>query len=323
VGNFKKRTALLASVTIVALGGVGYAWKNNLIFGDVFDWGSEPVIRIQPASEDSLHVEYPSVFKVGDVNTMLYSAYGDDHRWRIKLATANNDTNYVKQGNIFDEKMLPFKGAYAFPFVRKKLANSATTYELYFSVTEDGSSAYSAIYRSFSTNGLYWGAPKKLLTDSALDPVVFTQNGRDKIMYTSTVGDKNFVKLAELKADGGVGTSNTVLSPQGGIYTLGVVHINSKPVFFVETQNSWDAYCLNASDKLVPASHEPIVVFKESTEKRWDGLKYGMYFFEETETPTIYYNGIEAHGIEQGGQIGVASYNAASLASKLDLAQCQ
>ena len=74
---------------------------------------------------------------------------------------------------------------------------------------------------------------------------------------------------------------------------------------------------------MVPASHEPIVVFKESTEKRWDGLKYGMYFFEETETPTIYYNGIEAHGIDQGGHIRVASYNAPSLASKLDLAQCQ
>lgn len=323
MGNSKGRAVFLTSVAVVAIAGFGYARKNNLIFGGVFDWGSEPVVRTQPASEDSLHVEYPSVFKVGDVNAMLYSGYGDDHRWRIKLATAKNDTDYVKQGNIFDEKLLPFKGAYAFPFVRKKLLDGATSYELYFSVTEDNSPTYSAIYRSISTNGLSWGVPKKLLNDSALDPVVFTHNGHDKIMYTSMVDGDNLIKSAELNADGSVGPSNTVLTPESGIYTLGVVHINSKPVFFVETESNWDAYCLNASDKLVPASHEPIVVLKESTEKKWDGLKYGMFFFEEGETPAVYYNGIEAHGIEQGGQIGVASYDVDSLTRKLDLAQCQ
>lgn len=323
MGNSKGRFIILASVAVVAVAGLGYAWKNNLLFGGVFDWGSEPVVRIQPASEDSLHVEYPSVFKVGDANAMLYSGYGDDHRWRIKLATAQNETDYIKQGNIFDEKLLPFKGAYAFPFVRKNQVNGATTYELYFSATEDGSSTYSAIYRSTSTNGLRWGVPKKLLNDSALDPVVLKHNGRDKILYTSMAGGDNLIKSAELKADGSVGPSTAVLNPEGGIYTLGVVHIKDTPVLFVETQSSWDAYCFNASNNLVAASPEPVFVFKETTEKKWDGLKYGMYFFEEASTPTIYYNGIEAHGVEQGGQIGVANYDADILASKLDLTQCQ
>lgn len=323
MGNSKGRVIMLASVAVVAVAGLGYAWKNNLLSGGVFDWGSEPVIRIQPASEDSLHVEYPSVYKVGDANAMLYSGYGDDHRWRIKLATAQDDTDYIKQGNIFDEKTLPFKGAYAFPFVRKNQVNGATAYELYFSVTEDGASTYSAIYRSTSTNGLRWDAPKKLLSDSALDPVVLKHNGRDTILYTSTDNGNNLIKSAELKADGSVGPSNVVLSPEGGIYTLGVVRISDKPVLFVETQRSWDAYCFNASDNLVPASREPVFLFKETTEKKWDGLKYGMYFFEEASTPTIYYNGIEGHGVEQGGQIGVANYDLDSLTSKLDLSQCQ
>lgn len=323
VSNSKGRNVILASVAVVAVAGLGYAWKNNLLSGGVFDWGSEPVVRIQPASEDSLHVEYPSVFKVGDVNAMLYSGYGDDHRWRIKLATAQNDTDYIKQGNIFDEKLLPFKGAYAFPFVRKNLVNGATAYELYFSATEDGASSYSAIYRSTSTNGLRWEMPKKLLSDSAIDPVVLKHDGRDLILYTSVVDGDNMVKSAELKADGSVGPSTTVLNPDSGIYTLGVVHVNDKPVLFVETPDSWDAYCLNASNSLVAASHEPVFVFKENAEKKWDGLKYGMYFFEEADSPTVYYNGIEAHGVEQGGQIGVANYDVGELTSKLDLSQCQ
>jgi hypothetical protein len=323
VSNSKGRVVVLASVAAVAVAGLGYAWKNNLLGGGVFDWGSEPVIRIQPASEDSQHVEYPSVYKVGDANAMLYSGYGDDHRWRIKLATAQNDTDYIKQGNIFDESKLPFKGAYAFPFVRKSQVNGAKVFELYFSVAENGSPSYSAIYRSTSANGLRWDAPKKLISDSALDPVVLTQNGQDTIVYTSAIADKNVIKSAELKADGSVGPSRTVFEPQGGLYTLGVVHVNNKPVLFVETQNSWDALCFNASGNLIAASQESIFKFKDTTEKSWDGLKYGMYFFEEASSPTLYYNGIEAHGVEQGGQIAVGSFDIDSLTSKLNLTQCQ
>ena len=321
--NSKRRKVLIASVAIVAVLGLGYAWKSNLWGSELFDWGSDPVIRIQPASEDSLHVEYPSVFKVGDSNVMLYSGYGDDHRWRIKLATAQNDTDYIKQGNIFDEKKLPFKGAYAFPFVRKNLTNGAATYELYFSVTEDGAPTYSAIYRSSSVNGLRWETPKKLLTDSALDPVVFKRNGHDKIIYTAMLNGDNVIKSAELKADGSAEPSRIILSPIAGIYTLGILHVDAKPVLVVETQNSWDAYCFDASDNLIVASQEPIFVFGDVAEKKWDGLKYGMYFFEDASTPTVYYNGIEAHGVEQGGQIGVANYDLDSLTSKLNLTQCQ
>jgi len=314
---------LLASVAVVAVVGLGYAWKNNLLRGGVFDWGSDPVVRIQPASEDSLHVEYPSVFKVGDSNVMLYSGYGDDHRWRIKLATAQNDTDYIKQGNIFDEKKLPFKGAYAFPFVRKDLTNGVATYELYFSVAEDGAPTYSAIYRSSSVNGLRWDTPKKLLSDNAVDPVVIKRNGHEKIIYTAMVNGDNVIKSAELKVDGSAEPSSTILSPTGGIYTLGIIHVNSKPVLVVETQQGWDSYCFDSSDNLVTASQEPIFVFGDVTEKKWDGLKYGMYFFEEASTPTVYYNGIEARGVEQGGQIGVANYDLDSLTSKLNLTQCQ
>lgn len=323
MSNSKGRIVVLVSLAAVAMAGLGYAWKNNLLQGGVFDWGLEPVVRIQPASQDSLHVEYPSVYKVGNANAMLYSGYGDDHRWRIKLATAQTDTDYIKQGNIFDEEKLPFKGAYAFPFVRKNLVGGTNVFELYFSVVENGSPSYSAIYRSTSTNGLRWDMPEKLLSDSALDPVVLTQNGQDTILYTSAIAGENVIRSAEIKPDGTVGPSRTVFEPEGGLYTLGVVHVNSKPVIFVEMANSWDALCFNSSGHLVSASQESIFKFKDTTEKTWDGLKYGMYFFEEADTPTVYYNGIEAHGVEQGGQIAVGSYDIDSLTSKLNLTQCQ
>ncbi|MBX8539431.1 hypothetical protein K5D56_18305 [Pseudomonas cichorii] len=310
---------ILASVTLVAAG-LGYVWNKKS--SEVFDWGSEPVIRIQPASEESLHVEYPTVFTAADTNIMLYSSYGDDRRWRIKLAVADNETNYVKQGNIFDESTLPFKGSYAFPFVRKVSVEGSTLFELYFSVTEDGASSYSAIYRSASRNGLSWGQPKKLIGDNALDPIVLKQSGQDVILYTYFNGDDNSIKLSPLNADGSVGLLRTVFKPDNGIYTLGVVHVSTVPVVIVETQKSWEALCFNASGVLIKASQEPVIKQKENLNKAWDGLKYGMYFFEEATPPAIYYNGIEAHGAESGGQIGAGTYDLVNLASKLNLTEC-
>ncbi|MCU1737664.1 MULTISPECIES: hypothetical protein [unclassified Pseudomonas] len=320
---YSKGRIILASAVFVAVAGLGYAWQKNLLQGDVFDWGREPLIRTQPASEESLHVEYPTVYNVSDGTAMLYSAYGDDHRWRIKLALAQTATDYVKQGNIFDENKLPFKGGYAFPFVRNTRVDGATVFELYFSAVEDGEPTYSAIYRATSADGLHWDVPKKLMSDKALDPLVIKQNGREIILYTSTLDGENVIQSAELKADGSVGPVHTVFNPHSGLYTLGVVHVDNKPVLVVETEHNWEALCFNTSGDLISASQEPIFNFKETTEKAWDGLKYGMYFFEGAATPTLYYNGIEAHGAEQGGQIGVGSYDPDSLASRLNLAQCQ
>ena len=322
MSNSKGRAVTLASVALVAVAGFGYAWKNNLLQGNVFDWGSEPIIKIQPSSEDSMHVEYPSVYKVGDATALMYSGYGDDHRWRIKLATSQSGGDFIKQGNIFDEKKLPFKGGYAFPFVRKASVAGTPFYEMYFSVTEDGASNYSAIYRSTSANGLSWGAPKKLIGESALDPIVFNQNGQDIILYTASIDGSNVIKAASLNVDGTAGPSRIVYSPDGGLYTLGVVHVNDKSVIFVETEMSWEAMCFGASGNLIAASAEPVFQFKESTEQKWDGLKYGMYFFEDANAPAIYYNGIEAHGVEQGGQIGVGSYKLDNLSRKLKTVNC-
>lgn len=60
---------------------------------EVFTWAKTPVIETRPYSEESLHVEYPTVFMVGERKFMLYSAYGDDGRWRIKLAIAEEGNN--------------------------------------------------------------------------------------------------------------------------------------------------------------------------------------------------------------------------------------
>lgn len=310
-------------MSVMAAIGLGYSWLGG---GQdkIFTWQAEPVIRVQPASDESLHVEYPTVYNLGEGKGLLYSAYGDDGRWRIKLAVATTGYDFVKQGNIFDEAKLPFKGGYAFPFVYPSKVNGKTVLNLYFSAADsDDPSRYTAIYHAVSDTGLIWSTPEKLLSDNALDPVVLTLNGQNIIVYTSVVEGTNVIRSAVLQSAGKAGDIHTVYSSASGFYTVGAIKSGGHPILILETDKDWVALCFNASGRLVQSSESPLLEYKKDKDSLWNGLKYGMYFVPESSPPHVYYNGITGHGTPEGGQVGVGTYDPEKLASKLNTAQCQ
>lgn len=312
---------LMALMTTFA--GVAYigAHGNG---SQIFSWQDEPILRIHPASDESEHVEYPSVYNLGEAKGLLYSAYGDDHRWRIKLAVAQNGHAFVKQGNIFDESKLPFKGAYAFPFVNVSSRNGKPVFDLYFSAADgDELSRYTAVYHSVSDNGLSWSLPEQLLVDNALDPVVVTSNGKARIVYSSVINGTNVIRSAALSLADSAQEIRTVYSSPSGFYTVGAVTIDNKPVLILETEKNWIALCFNASGSLSQISSRPLLEFKRGSDVLWNRLKYGMYFHEDRSPPEFYYNGIPGHGVSVGGQIGVGTYDPRALANMLDMASCQ
>ncbi|GAB7533050.1 hypothetical protein PS3A_54660 [Pseudomonas sp. 3A(2025)] len=314
---------VILAMSVMAAIGLGYFWQGGER-DNIFTWQVEPVIRIQPASDESLHVEYPTVYSLGEGKGLLYSAYGDDGRWRIKLAVATAGDDFVKQGNIFDEAKLPFKGGYAFPFVYPSTVNGKTVLNLYFSAADgDDSSRYTAIYHAVSDTGLTWSAPEKLLSDNALDPVVLTLNGQDVIVYTSVVEGANVIRSAALPSAGKAGDIHTVYSSASGFYTLGAIKSGGHPILILETEKDWVALCFNASGQLVQSSKSALLEFKKDKGSLWNGLKYGMYFVSESSPPHVYYNGITGYGAPVGGQVGVGTYDPEKLASKLNTAQCQ
>lgn len=307
-------------LSIVAIVVSASAW--SVTQESPFTWEVEPVVKIRALSEESRHVEYPTVYKLADSTAMLYSAYGDDRRWRIKLALSKGGNEFVGQGNIFDESKLSFQGGYAFPFVRV-VGEGRPTFELYFSVVDGKSQGYTAIYRSFSVDGINWGSPEKLISDAALDPVVFKKNGHDIILYSRLKSGQNQIVSAMLDAAGGVTSSRVVYSPRSGIYTLGVLHVRGTPILIVETEKGWRPLCFNAAGNLVAVSKAEIFKFPTNGEKRWDALRYGMYFLEDSTNPLMYYNGVEARGSEQGGQIGVGRYDVSRMARLINSSKCQ
>lgn len=297
---------------------------ENGIDPEVFTWKDNPIVETRPHSEESLHVEYPTVFMVGERKFMLYSAYGDDGRWRIKLAIAEDGNNFIGQGNIFEESSLPFNGAYAFPFVSVSGSGEGTVYHLYFSVA-DGKEPwrYSAIYHSSSRDGLRWVMPGKLLADSALDPVVMERDGRKFIIYTTLFKKKNYIKMAELPIPSAAGKPRVLYSSSEGFYTLGKLTVVGKPMVVVETTEDWMAMCFAPGGQLVKSSMKPLLRLDKDEGSQWDNLRYGMYFTDDTGSPEVFYNGIRGRGEESGGQIGSGTYDVTAIAKTLDTTVCQ
>lgn len=199
-------------------GGAGTQSAQNPSNFDALYFNETPVIAVVPQiSEESFHVEYPTMYRVGRGFAMLYSAIGDDFRWRIKLAYSSDGVNWVGWGNIFDESVIPFDRRYAFPYVTM---NSSGVFEAYFAVEPSGGLTYTEMWKSTSSDGFLWSAPQLQFSDNmVLDPVVL-DSGR-RILYTSRNNlNQDVVKQRVLGAQGW-GPVQVVYAPLSGIYTLG------------------------------------------------------------------------------------------------------
>lgn len=312
---------VVVCVLALAVVGLGVAYQSGVFDQRSFDWGEGPVIKLQPDSQDSMHVEYPSFYIAGGTQYLLYSAYGDDRRWRIEMATTTDGKNFVKQGNIFDETKLAFAGGYAFPFVRHVPSDKVGAYEMYFSAGDTYASGYTGIYKSVSVGGFAWAAPKRLIQESGLDPVVVSKGDKEILLFTVTDGNSNVIKAVELTGDAKGLKSKVVYSPKQGIYTLGLLHWEGVPVVVVESEDTWQPLCFTESGELANIPGGPILKMNLEGDTSWDRLKYGMYFSEDNSK--VYYNGIQGHGFEQGGQIGMAKYNPAKLFRNMDFSVCR
>lgn len=285
-----------------------------------FSWGEQPIVALQAASQESLHVEYPTVFALGEARAMLYSAFGEDRRWRIKMALAQDGQHFVKQGNVFDERALPFSGNYAFPFV---VAGDGEHpgFELYFSAADEAFAGYTGLYRSTSTDGLAWTVPVRVLAVTGFDPVVVSRSSGHTLLYTSVHEGRNVLEAVDLKRGAIASARRIVYRPEEGIYTLGLVHFQGKPIIVLEVIDAWAALCFSDTGQLVNVGSAPILKSVPAASSNWDRLKYGMHFFEADAK--VFYNGITGRGAEQGGQIGVASYDADALFGHMDVTGCQ
>lgn len=283
-----------------------------------------PIVTLLPSpSEESIHVEYPTVYEAGGQQVMGYSAFGDDRRWRIKSATLQNDI-WIRQGNLFNEKLLAFTGNYAFPFVQRLASTEPYRYALFFSAGIKPGEPYTSLWRSFSRDGVTWQLPSKLLEDKLiLDPVITRRRGREVVIYTSKDRGRDVVRMATISRGRPI-TIYQSKQPAVGLYTMGLVTLNGKQIIFIETgfpgHIDWVATCFDAQDRLIPAAADSLASYPKKGD-RWDSLRYGLYFYDTAGRElNLYYNGIAGVSAEFGGQIGHSKVDRGTL-ERLVLAQ--
>lgn len=290
-------------------------WLNRFPENLFENTTNEPVISLTSNSEESKHVEYPSIMRNGDIYFLYYSAYGDDNRWRIFLATSKDGHSWVKQGRLFDEKNLEFKGNYAFPFVIENpiKGDSEKKYLMYFSVAQNQGDQYNKLYIAYSPDGLKWRIGREILKDKILDPfITITENNLFEMYYCSNANDGSEIK--KVVSNDGIrwGNPSVVIRKDSkladGYYTIGGVRKDGKLILFIEgtniNQHYLDMYIVQG-DKVTPYSNNPVYVDRD-WEGRWDNIRYGLNIFRDNGKYFVYYNGISTLGAETGGQIGRA-----------------
>ncbi|MFC6448001.1 D-glucuronyl C5-epimerase family protein [Shinella zoogloeoides] len=296
-----------------------------------FEWIDEatPVLDLVPNSQESRHVEYPSVITTPDGKRILYSAIGEDGRWRIYLATSQMGENWTRQGQIFDDGTLPFTGNYAFPNVIAFEENGARRYTMVFAAASKASVTYDTLYLSHSSDGAQWSAPQAVLRDLlVLDPLLMRHpDGGFEVFYVVNEGSVQAIMSAR-SPDGTQWTAaNSVWASRGaakaGIYTIGGVVHKDVQLFLLEEmiadeRHVWNAYCRDFTGAFIKLPGNPLHIDASGNDSP---MLYGMAFENNTELGYVYYNEISALGAETGGVIRKSRVEPDELGT-LDLQTC-
>ncbi|KUK65916.1 MAG: Putative D-glucuronyl C5-epimerase (Heparin/heparansulfate:glucuronic acid C5 epimerase) [Desulfotomaculum sp. 46_80] len=286
-------------------------WLNRYPPAFLHSESLQPVLNILPKTDQSRHVEYPSVIKIRDQYFMYYCAYGDDERWRLFTATSSDGLNWTRQGRL---KALPsyLNGNLAFPYVvadRKKGG-----YLMYFSASERTGKPYNKICWARSSDGLNWKYGGVAVNDSGLKPLVlFKPRGGYEMFFVKSENGK-FELIYTTSPDGIHWDNETVilefLSKQRGMYTVSGMYFEDRLMIFLESttpcrRHDMLLYVGKDGKDLKPVKENPVIVGRD-WENRWDNIRYGYNFVKDGDKYVTYYNGIPKKGDESGGQIGRA-----------------
>ena len=282
---------------------------------------NEPVLKTIGGGQESIHVEYPSVIKIGQQYFMFYSGYGEDEKWRIYLATSNDGNNFLRQGQVFNDQ--DHQGNTAFPFVIKNPKNDK--YFMYFSRANKSKQPYDQIALASSLNGFSWQYEGVVIEEGGLDPFVVLQEDQYRMFYS--IPQNGSIKIKELISDDGVKWKNNQIvvesSPVRGFYTIGGLFIDQNLCLLLESvvvsskRNETLMYCDHGKESFNPIANNPIRINRD-WETNWDNIKYGFNVLKDENKTFVYFNGIGKLGLESDGYIGVAELDIDKLKSYSD-----
>lgn len=295
-----------------------------------------PVLGLgNKGSLDAGHAEYPSVVAVDDLLWMYYSAYGAHRRWEIAAAVSPDGISWTKLGVVFSPDTTAAawdSTTIAFPCV---LYAADAPPEERFRMWYAGKRGprYEGIGLATSADGRAWRREGRVLAIGeagawdgvqVADPAVIAVDGGYRMYYCGAADpDGLFAVGVALSADGRswVGRPDSPVYTEApaspGVYTVDVVRDGERFVLFVSAPGEGGDYEIRAIPSADGMSFDPgagRVVLAPARDNTWDdAMVYGMDVVLFGGELYMWFNGIYARNVAQGGEVGFARASPAAL----------
>ena len=298
---------------------------------------SNPVLRLgNKGSLDAGHAEYPSVVAVDDLLWMYYSAYGAHRRWEIAAAVSPDGISWTKLGVVFSPDTTAAawdSTTIAFPCVLHTAgAPPAERFRMWYAGKRGP--RYEGIGFATSADGRAWRREGRVLAIGeagawdgvqVADPAVIAVDGGYRMYYCGAVDpDGLFAVGVALSADGRswVKMPDNPVYTAGpaspGVYTVDVIRDGVGFILFVSAPGDGGDYEIRAipsADGLVFDPAAGRVVLRPARDNSWDdAMVYGMDVVPSGGELFMWFNGIYARNVAQGGEVGFARATQAALA---------
>lgn len=322
---------------------VPYIWRNVPRQTILRNPSDKPVLTVIPGSIESGHVEYPCVVELRKGHLMMwYTAFGTDSRWRICLATSDDDGGaWKRHGAVFGDDNRPpwMAGDIAFPFVfyEANPTDAARRYRMYFSAKSASETNYSALGLSYSADGQHWTRPNLVMQGMILDPSVARDaTGVYHLYYTSLRSPYKDIPISALCAaaslDGESWSPPEVirygarLTGDEGIYTSEAFHLGPYICLLYTSAFGRESHGENLmfskdGRSFYDVLGNPLAISPLGRQPVWNSLRYGWTILAETSRQDdrwrVYYSGISGFG-QMEGQIGMAEIDPEDLLAAID-----
>lgn len=288
------------------------AFDTDELPAAALDLADPPVLPVEPGA-DSVHVEYPGVWTDGEELRALYSAYGDDGRWRIRAATSSDDgVTWDRTGTAIEPSDLGYYGA-AFPDV--VVDDTTGDLVVVFSAADDVA-GYDDVVVVTGPDGDHLGDPVVVAPVGGLDPAIWEDDGVYHVSFTEVIGAGVAIEHYT-SADTTTWTREEPLLETGtSIYTQNTFMLSDVRVWALNVsygavrgrESVW-LFCQDVdAGTLVPLVDGEIDV-SDLLQPVWNQFKYG---FEIDPSSTVdgdtevvaFYNGIRRDQGDGNGMIG-------------------
>ena len=268
------------------------------------DLGLDPVLTIEPGL-DSVHVEYPGIVQSNGRLLMLYSAFGDDDRWRIRLADSSDQGyTWTRDGTVIDGAEFGY-GAVAFPDILAMSEDDG--YVVAFSADTDGEVGYDSVMVSVGSSIEALSTPEVAVAVGGLDPALW-RDGDELHMSFTLVGESRTTIEHYVSADGRDWTRRSPLySGDLSIYTQNTFILDETRVWIMninQQRRSAVLFCRSSDTNELTAISNSEIAATDEREAIWNQYRYGHEVVLLESELVVFYNGIRRDLGDGNGMIG-------------------